>query len=150
MNILLVQVRGSRFGIPVDNVIELIRAVAVSPLPGAPPVVSGVINVRGSLTAVIDPAVRFGHPEIPIKPTDNFVLVATPSRTIALRVDSADDMADVDDADISAAQSIAATALHLAGVATMPDGLVVIYDSAAFLAEAENAALTEALDSASR
>ncbi len=150
MNILLVQVRGSRFGIPVDNVIELIRAVAVSPLPGAPPVVSGVINVRGSLTPVIDPAVRFGHPEIPIKPTDNFVLVALPSRTVALRVDSADDLTTIDDAGISDAQSLSASARHLAGVATMPDGLVVIYDPATFLAEAEDAALSEALDSASR
>lgn len=139
--------RGSRFGIPAEKVVELIRAVAVSPLPGAPAVISGVINVRGVLTPVIDPAVRFGHAETPVKPSDNFVLVSLPSRTVALRVESADELAEIDDADIKAADSMSPTARRLAGVATLPDGLVVIYDPASFLDEAENTALAGALAS---
>jgi purine-binding chemotaxis protein CheW len=138
-------VRGSRFGIPSDLVVELIRAVAVSPLPGAPAVISGVINVRGSLTPVIDPAVRFGQKEEPVKPSDNFVLVAMPSRIVALRVDSADDLEEIDGADIRTAESVSSTATRLAGVATLADGLVVIYDPASFLDEAENLALADAL-----
>jgi len=149
VNILHVIVRGSRFGIPAASVVELIRAVEVSPLPGAPQVVSGVINVRGKLTAVIDPAVRFGHPETPVKPSDNFVLVSIPSRTVALRVDSADDLIEISDADIETAESVSSNARRLAGVATLPDGLVVIYDPEKFLDEAESSALADALESAS-
>ncbi len=149
MNILLIQIRGSRFGIPAANVVELIRAVAVSPLPGAPDVVSGVINVRGSLTAVIDPAVVFGHAERPVKSSDNFVLVAIPSRTVALRVESAEELIEVADADIQAASSVACSVDRLGGVATLPDGLVVIYDPARFLDDAESFALSDALASAS-
>lgn len=149
MNIVTVQVRGSRFGIPAASVVELIRAVAVSPLPGAPGVVSGVINVRGSLTAVIDPAVAFGHPETPVKPSDNFVLVSTPSRTVALRVESADELIEVADDDIQKASSVSSSVARLGGVATLPDGLVVIYDPAKFLDEAESFALSDALASAS-
>lgn len=149
MNIVLIQVRGSRFGIPAANVVELIRAVAVSPLPGAPHGVSGVINVRGTLTAVIDPAVVFGHPQTPVKSSDNFVLVSIPSRTVALRVESADELIEVEDADIQAAGSVASSAHRLGGVATLPDGLVVIYDPAKFLDEAESVTLSDALASAS-
>lgn len=149
MNIVLVQVRGTRFGIPAANVVELIRAVAISPLPGAPDVVSGVVNVRGILTAVIDPAVVFGHPETPVKISDNFVLVSIPSRTVALRVESVDEIIEVADADIQAAASVSATAQRLGGVATLPDGLVVIYDPAKFLDEAEGISLAEALATAS-
>ncbi len=145
MNVLVVQVRGSRFGIPADLVVELIRAVAISPLPGAPPVISGIINVRGSLTPVIDPAVRFGQQEQAVKPSDNFVLVAMPSRIVALRVDIANDLEEIDDADIKTAESVSSTATRLAGVATLADGLVVIYDPASFLDEAENMALGNAL-----
>ncbi len=152
MKILLVQVRGARYAIPATNVVEIIRAVGVSPLPGAPAVVSGIINVRGKLMPVIDPAVRFGQPETPLKASDNFVLVAVPSRTVALRVDIADDLEDIDDDDIKAADSMSASATHgrLAGVATLPDGLVVIYDPAQFLDEAEKAALAEAMAEAAR
>lgn len=149
MNIVLVMVRGSRYGIPAASVVELIRAVAVSPLPGAPSVVSGVINVRGSLTAVIDPAVIFGEPETPVKPSDNFVLVSLPSRTVALRVESADELIEVADAEIQAAESVSSSAHRLGGVATLPDGLVVIYDPAKFLDEAQSFALAGALASAS-
>ncbi|MEP6506990.1 MAG: chemotaxis protein CheW [Gemmatimonadales bacterium] len=149
MNIVLIQVRGSRFGIPAASVVELIRAVAVSPLPGAPKVVSGVINVRGSLTAVIDPAVVFGHPEVPVKSSDNFVLVSIPSRTVGLRVESADELVEIADADIQAASSVSSSAHRLGGVATLPDGLLVIYDPAKFLDEAEGIALADALASAS-
>lgn len=147
MNIVLVMVRGARYGIPAASVVELIRAVAISPLPGAPGSVSGVINVRGTLTAVIDPAVVFGHPATPVKPSDNFALVSLPSRTVALRVESADELIDVPDADILAAEMVSSSAHRLGGVATLPDGLVVIYDPAKFLDEAESLALAHALAS---
>lgn len=148
MKILLVQVRGSRYAVPADCVVEIIRAVAVTTLPDAPRVVSGIINVRGVLTAVIDPAVRFGHPETEIRASDNFVLVSVPSRTVALRVESADDLEDVADEDIRQAETVSGSGRRLAGVATLPDGLVVIYDPAKFLDEAESAALTEAMAAA--
>lgn len=149
MNIVLIQVRGSRYGIPAANVVELIRAVAISPLPGALHVVSGVINVRGVLTAVIDPAVVFGYPETPVKTSDNFVLVSIPSRIVALRVESADELIEVPDADIQAGESIASSTHRLGGVARLPDGLIVIYDPAKFLDQAESVALSDALATAS-
>src|SRR6476620_6885957 len=105
MQLIVVRVRGETFGLPAQNVTEIIRAVAVSPLPGSPPVISGVINVRGSMVVVIDPAVRFGKAEMPVKPDDNFILVTTATRTIAVRVEIAEDVIDVDDDTISAAKS---------------------------------------------
>ncbi|MEO7367255.1 MAG: chemotaxis protein CheW, partial [Gemmatimonadaceae bacterium] len=108
-----------------------------------------VINVRGSLTAVIDPAVVFGDPEMPVRSSDNFVLVSIPSRTVALRVESADELVEVADGDIQAASAVASSAHRLGGVATLPDGLVVIYDPAKFLGEGEGIALADALASAS-
>lgn len=149
VNIVLIQVRGSRYALPAANVVELLRSVAISPLPGAPDVVSGVINVRGVLTAVIDPAVVFGHPETPVKTSDNFVLVSIPSRIVALRVESADELVEVADADIQAGESISSSAHRLGGVATLPDGLIVIYDPAKFLDQAESVALSDALATAS-
>src|SRR6476620_4941358 len=102
MQVIVVRVRGETFGIPARNVVEIIRAVAVNPLPGSPTVISGVINVRGTTVVVIDPAVRFGKAETSVKPDDNFVLVATATRTIAVRVEIAEDLLEVDDSTISA------------------------------------------------
>src|SRR5665647_92143 len=145
MQVIVVRVRGETFGLPAEHVVEIIRAVAVSPLPGSPAVISGVINVRGNPVVVIDPAVRFGKAEAPVKPDDNFVLVNTTTRTIAVRVDIAEDLIDIDDDALTTAKSASATLDKLHGVAAMPDGALVIYDVAAFLTQAEDEALEEAL-----
>jgi purine-binding chemotaxis protein CheW len=145
MQVIVVRVRGETFGLPAQNVVEIIRAVAVNPLPGSPTVIAGVINVRGSTVVVIDPAVRFGKAETPVKPDDNFVLVATARRTIAVRVDIAEDLIEVDDATITAAKSASSTLDKIRGVAAMPDGALVIYDVDAFLTQAEDEATENAL-----
>ncbi len=144
----MVRVRGESFGIPTSEVIEVIRAVAVSPLPGAPTVISGVINVRGDLVVVIDPAVRFGHEETSVTPDDNFVLVKAGERTIAIRVEAADDLTKIDEDSLTAAKAASPTLEKLHGIAAMPDGPLVIYDVAAFLTQAEEEATEEALTAA--
>ena len=150
MQVVLVRVRGETFGLPAQNVVEIIRAVAVSPLPGSAPVISGVINVRGSTVVVIDPAVRFGKAETPVRPDDNFVLVETATRTIAVRVEIAEDLIDVEDAAITAAKSATSSVDRIHGVAAMADGALVIYDAAAFLSQAEDEAIEQALAEAAR
>ena len=145
MQVVVVRVRGETFGLPAQNVAEIIRAVAVSPLPGSPPVISGVVNVRGSTVVVIDPAVRFGKAETPVKPDDNFVLVATSTRTIAVRVEIAEDLIEIDDATIAAAKSASSAVDKIQGIAAMPDGALVIYDVGAFLTQAEDEATEKAL-----
>ncbi|HXV17242.1 MAG TPA: chemotaxis protein CheW [Gemmatimonadaceae bacterium] len=148
MQVVVVRVRGETFGLPAQHVVEIIRAVAVSPLPGSPAVISGVINVRGTTVVVIDPAVRFGKPETPVKPDDNFVLVATATRTIAVRVEIAEDLIEIDDTAITAAKSASSAVDMIRGVAAMPDGALVIYDVDAFLTQAEDEAIGKALASA--
>ncbi len=148
MQVISVRVRGETFGLPAKNVVEIIRAVAVNPLPGSPAVISGVINVRGATVVVIDPAVRFGKPEAAVKPDDNFVLVATATRTIAVRVDVAEDLIDIDDEMLTSAKSASSALDRIGGIAAMPDGALVIYDTAAFLTQAEEEAIERALASA--
>ncbi len=148
MHALMVRVRGESFGIPTSEVIEVIRAVAVSPLPGAPTVISGVINVRGNLVVVIDPAVRFGHHETSVTPDDNFVIVRAGDRTLAIRVEAADDLTKIDDDSLTAAKAASPNLEKLHGIAAMPDGPLVIYDVAAFLTQAEEEAADHALNAA--
>ncbi len=143
--VLMVRVRGDSYGIPSAEVVEIIRAVAVSPLPGSPTVISGIINLRGEMVVVIDPAVRFGMPDKPVTPDDNFVIVKTPKRVIAVRVDTAEDLLDIDDEVLTAATAASPTVGKLKGIASMPDGALVIYDAAAFLGAAEEEAIEEAL-----
>lgn len=71
-------VGGSTFGIPVLRVKEILQYEGETRVPGTPPSVRGVVNVRGSVVPVVDLGVKFGRPEV----------VATP-RTCVLVVEAA-------------------------------------------------------------
>lgn len=132
-----------RFGVRAEDVVEIVRAVWVTPLPGAPDVVEGVIDVRGRLVPVLDLRRRFGLPPRKITTEDHMILVRAARRTRALRVDRATDITMVAPADIGPPAHLEIA--HLAGVARLEDGLLLLADLAGFLSEAEARSLDEAL-----
>lgn len=142
--VLVVDVAGLRCGLHVDTVVELHRMVASVPVPDAPTVIDGVIDVRGEVVVVLDLRTRFGLPGRPPRPSDHLVLVRTQGRSIALRVDRVLDLVTVPlgafDAGIGSPPGT-----QLRGVARLADGLVLITDVDAFLSADEAADLDEAL-----
>ena len=142
MRVLTFGLAGVRYGLPATDVVRLVRAVAIAPLPKAPAVVEGVVNVRGEIVAVLDLRARFDLPPKPVEPADRFILARAGGRTVAVRADTVDDLASVD---ATAPEAVVAGTRHLAGVGRLPDGLVLIADLGAFLSQAEAEALDEAL-----
>jgi purine-binding chemotaxis protein CheW len=143
--VLLFDIGGRRYGLFSAAVDEIVRAVPPVPLPGAPAVVEGVIDVRGSLRPVFDVRGRLGLPAKPLEPSDHLILARAGARPVAIRADRAAELAEVAETDIADAKRIVAGAERIAGIARLSDGLVLIYDLAAFLSEAEAAALDCAL-----
>ena len=148
MQLLIVRLSDSRFAFRAADVREIVRAVAISPLPAAGSVVEGAINVRGQVIPVLDLRARFSLAPVPLAIEQHLVIVTTESRDVAFRVDEAEDLIDVADADIAAAGALTPTTRHVAGVAALPDGAVVIADIATFLSRWESEALDAALAAA--
>jgi purine-binding chemotaxis protein CheW len=135
---------GDHFALDSAAVREVVRAVAITRLPGAPAVVLGVIDVRGEPVPVFDMHLRFGLPPRPLDPAERFIIVDTGERAAALRVDEVGWLADVPRDAIRAAVQAPAAA-HVAGTVALEDGLVVIHDPAGFLSRAETDTLDVAL-----
>ncbi len=57
---LVFTVAGGDYGMPVLKVKEILQWEEVTPVPGTPPAIAGVTNVRGTPTPVIDLARKFG------------------------------------------------------------------------------------------
>jgi purine-binding chemotaxis protein CheW len=146
--ILLFEIGGERYGLLARDVRELIRAVTIAPLPKAPAIVEGLINLRGRIVPVLDIRTRFRIPAKPLEPSDHLVVAMTGAGLVAIRVDRAMDLVRVDDRDIEEAKRIVPQAEHVAGVAKLADGLVLIHDLRTFLSESEGLALDDALRSA--
>jgi purine-binding chemotaxis protein CheW len=145
MQLLTVRLSESRFAFRAADVREIVRAVAIAPLPAAGAVVEGAINVRGRVIPVLDLRARFGLPAVPLAVGQHLVIVMTATRDVAFRVDEADDLIDVADADIATPDGLTPTARHVADVAALPDGAVVIADLGTFLTRWESEALDAAL-----
>jgi purine-binding chemotaxis protein CheW len=145
LEVLTFEVGGRRYGLPAADVRELLRAVAVVPLPGAPPIVEGVINVRGRIVPVLDVRARLRLPPKPVEPADHLIVARAGGRLVALRVDHATDLVRLDAADVEEARGLVPGLEHGGWVARLPDDVLLIHDLGTFLSQAESALLAGAL-----
>jgi purine-binding chemotaxis protein CheW len=146
--LLIFEVGGQRYGLPAADVREVLRAVTLTPLPHAPALVEGVINVRGTLIPVLDLRARFRLPPQPLDHTDHLIVARAAVRLVALRVDRALELARPDPAAVERAEAVVPGVVYVAHLAKLPDGIVLIHDLNTFLSHAEAAELAEALSAA--
>lgn len=66
---------GQTFALELGRVQRVLRALEVTPLPNAPAVILGVINIQGEIASVVSLRHRFRLPAREITPNDQFVLV---------------------------------------------------------------------------
>jgi purine-binding chemotaxis protein CheW len=89
-------VDGLLFGVPVSQVQEVLRHQEMTPVPLAPPEVSGLINLRGQIVTALDMRQRLGMaPRAADMPPTNLILRAQ-QRVVSLLVDEIGDVVEVD------------------------------------------------------
>ena len=145
LKIVVFELCGERYGIRAEEVREVLRSVAITRLPGAPAVVEGVIDLRGVIVPVIAVRDRVGLPPKAVEVSDHLIVGVVGERVVALRVDEAKSLSELDMDSFEAAERLAPDAEFVLGLARLTDGLVVIHDLARFLSRVEAEALSEAL-----
>jgi purine-binding chemotaxis protein CheW len=88
-------VDGQTFGTPVARVQEVIQHQVMTPVPLAPEVVTGMINLRGQIVCAIDLRRRLQLPDRAADQTPMSVVVRTNQGTVSLLVDEIGDVIDV-------------------------------------------------------
>ena len=145
MDILVFAVDTHRYALPAPDVEQVVRAVAITSLPGTPLVVEGVIDVHGTLVPVLDLRRRFGLPATPPKLNDLLIIASAGARRVALRVDENASIQKIDPTSLGRSGESLTQSPWVAGLAKLPDGIVVIHDLALFLSESESESLARAL-----
>ena len=137
-----------RYALRLEAVERFVRAVEVTPLPGAPAIVLGMIDVGGSVLPVLSLRRRFGSSEREIGVADQFLIARTAARAVALVVDEALGVITVPSEVVTGAGRIVPGLEHVQGVVGLDDGLVVIHDLAPCLSLEDERVLAEALAAA--
>lgn len=134
-----------RYALHLSVVERVLPMVAVSPLPKAPAIALGVINLRGAVLPVLDLRRRLALPAREYGVTAHLVVARTSRRRVAMPVDEVLGVQEVAATAVVAPDVVLPGTAHVAGIATLPDGLLFIHDLDAFLSLNEEQQLTEAL-----
>jgi purine-binding chemotaxis protein CheW len=148
LEVLLFTLEGQRYALPVVDVRELVRAVRLTPLPRAPDVVEGLMNLRGELLPVLDLRRRFRLPPRPLSPEDHFIVAQAGARRVVLHVDRTEEVLTLAPGTLDETPRSLPGVGYVAGAVKLPEGLVLVHDLRSFLSEAEALALDTALVSA--
>jgi purine-binding chemotaxis protein CheW len=76
------------YGVDIQSVQEIIRTTGITPVPGAPNHVRGVINLRGKIVPVVDLRLRFGLAPAEESDQRRIIVVEIGDKRLGMLVDS--------------------------------------------------------------
>lgn len=97
-----VSMNGEEFLIPVNDVAEILRPAAVTPVPMAPDHMLGVTNIHGQVVCIVDPGKVFHLKESRKPQSENtrYVILRHPRMHLGIWVDSVTELFRVSKSDI--------------------------------------------------
>ena len=146
MRWVLMTVDGQSYALPLAAVERVLRMVAVTPLPGAPDAVEGVINIQGEVVPVVSIRGRLGLAQRPVGASDSLVVAHARTRRLAIIAESVLGVVERPADAVVSTGDIARGIQHIEGVLKTSDGLVLIQDLDRFFSPEEEQALDLALE----
>lgn len=138
-----------RFAINTLSVIRIIHLVDIIPLPKAPEIVLGVINMHGMIIPVVNIRERFHLKERKPVINDKIVIVQSENwaekRGLGIIVDEVNDVIEYDESKLIAPEQIISGIGYVEGVLKLQDGIVLIHDINKFLSIEEDEAIENAV-----
>ncbi|WP_437227083.1 chemotaxis protein CheW [Planctomicrobium sp. SH661] len=85
----------SRYGLPLNSVIEILSLDSFSSVPGAPDYIHGVVHFRGAILSLINLGRLFGAPESGITDIHFYIVAQGGGQKVAIAAGDVEDLLDV-------------------------------------------------------
>lgn len=124
------------FGVNIHQVREIVRLVPITPIPRAPGFIEGVVNLRGSVLAVIDLAKRLELPARPRSEKTRIVVVELEENTVGMIVDEVSEVLRISTHNIVKTPQIVESKIsqkYITGVGKLEERLLILIDLTATL-----------------
>ncbi len=127
------------YGIAVMQVQEVLRVTEITPVPGAPDYVLGIINLRGNVVTVLDTRKRFGMPPKEVDDASRIIIIEACDQVIGLLVDSVAEVVYLKSSEIESAPNVGNddSARYIQGVHSSEGNLLIMIDVNKLLTEDE-------------
>jgi purine-binding chemotaxis protein CheW len=134
-----------RYALHLSAVERALRIVEISPLPKAPDIVIGVINVQGRILPVMNIRRRFRLPEREPSLSDQLIIARASRRMVALVADAVIGVIGRPEQEVVEAEKILPGLEYVQGVVKLEDGIILIHDLNRFLSIEEEKKLDTAM-----
>ncbi|MEE9343492.1 MAG: chemotaxis protein CheW [Gammaproteobacteria bacterium] len=124
------------YGVNVIQVQEILRVTDITPVPGSPNYVLGIINLRGNIVTVIDLRLQLNMPTKETTDRTRIVIAEEGDLIVGFRVDSVADVADLLPSQIEASPIAKKEdgKHYISGVTTKESELLILLDLGFLLA----------------
>lgn len=128
-----------RYCINVMQVQEVLRMTEISPVPGAPYYVIGIVNLRGSVVTITDIRKRFNLGPRETDDATRIIIVEIKNNIIGILVDSVDDVVDLKPSEIDSAPNVGneESNRYIQGVSSKDGELLILIDLDKYLSDDE-------------
>lgn len=133
------------YALYLSTVERIVRVVEVTPLPKAPDIALGIINVEGRIIPVLNVRKRFSLPEREIELSDQLIIANTLRRTVALVVDSVRGVIECSEHEVIPAKEVLPGMEYVEGVSKLGDGIILIHNLDKFLSLKEDKLIENAI-----
>ena len=118
------------YGITVMQVMEVLRYVDLTPVPGAPDYVLGIINLRGNVVTVIDTRKRFSLPSKEVDDMSRIVIIESEGQVLGMLVDCVAEVVYLRESEIEMAPNVGneESSRFIQGVHSDGDTLLILVD----------------------
>ena len=116
------------FGLDIDRVQEITPRTDITPVPGSPSFVLGIVNLRGSIIPVLDSRLRFHLPPKPPTAKTRIIILDLAGQATGLMVDSVSEVVKLDDFTLRETPPLVAGVRsdYLAGMVTAANRLITL------------------------
>ncbi len=134
-----------RYALSLSSLEKVIRSVEITPLPKAPEIVSGIINMQGGIIPVFNLRKRFRLPEKEIDIDDQMIVAKASSRTVSFVVDEVEGIMEWPHEKVVPPDKRHPGMEYVEGVMKLDNGMVLIHGLDRFLSLDEKRDLDNAL-----
>jgi chemotaxis signal transduction protein len=131
--VIVLGIGAERFGVDLSDVAEVLPPVRATPVPGVPPLFSGVINVRGEIRPVIDLRRLLGMETIGNSDLARVILLRQDGREMGLQIDSVEEIRRIGPADLQSGGTVDSG--HSAHIKGSTKDLLMLLSTEALFAE---------------
>jgi len=129
IQLVVFRLASEEYGISVLQVQEIKRLTEITRVPYTPDYIKGVINLRGSVTPVIDLKTRLGLPPGEVTEETRIIIIKTEEFAVGLIVDAVLEVMTVNTDNIDDAARVGeVNAQYLQGIAKVDNRLILLLD----------------------